>query len=581
MAHSDRRGFRIIINDDFDSHEEFDGDVFDMWGRTAATTYSLCIGADVVNYPSRKMHTLAENLREAEAEGRLPGEHGRYWHEFLVAAGMDPVALAIEGCRRNGMEFFASLRMNDIHHGADPEDAGLRLNVSPFWREHPEFRAKGWERGKMDDFKGEYPDYQRERWDWRAWASYSFEHAEVRERRLAVAREVAERYEIDGFDLDFSRQAPFFDRGRGYECRGHMTELVREAREILDEAGKRRRKRIKLAAPCMPTIEKCERAGLDVREWLREGLVDILMPCQNVGGGTDVYLEEFLEAAKAKGTEICPNFDNVARPGVTANIYVTAAVVRAAAMRCHKGGAAGMQLFNYFTVNEPGHFCTQLYREGVFSEIGDARAMERKDKYYIYRQGLPVALTGGQIEEGTEGREHYWMALPLDRRVPRPAPGREKSGHAEYRFNIADDIEQARAEGILREQRLRFSIMHAGPGDKIRFSLNGEAIKEEAVLAQCRGGAPLRAYRFLPPYTDYEIDLAKVDDVRDGWNLLGIETIPRDIFIFLIQTAIQAVVVAIVSKFDDAPKQYSITYELFSHLVCKIKKLLLLVFILQ
>lgn len=525
MTSSNRRDFRIIINDDFDSHGEFDEDVFDMWGQTAATTYSLCIGGDTANYPSEVRDTMAENLRNAHEEGRIPNERMQYWYEFLVAAAKDPLAMAVEGCRRNGMEIFASLRMNDIHHGADPDDTMLRLLISRFWRAHPEFRVKGWERPREEEFKGRYPDYQKERWDRRTWASYSFEHPEVRQRILDVVSEVSGGYDIDGFDLDYSRTPPFFDRGRGYGCRGHMTELVREARRILDEAESKKGKRIRLAACCRATIEKSEEAGLDVAVWMKEGLVDILMPCQESGSGTDACLEEFLELGEGREIEICPNVDNVARSGVTANIYVTTAVLRAAAMRCHKGGAHGMQLFNYFTINEPGHFCTQLHRAGVFSEIGEASVIERKDKYYIFRQGLPVPLTGGKQPGGWEGRGNYWMVLPQDRRVPVPAPGREESGSAEYRFNIADDIEQARSDGILREQRLRFSIVHAGPEDKIRFSLNGEAIKEEAVLARCRGGAPLRAYRFLPPYTDYEIDLAKVGDVRDGWNVLGIEAV--------------------------------------------------------
>ncbi|MFH0962691.1 MAG: glycoside hydrolase family 18 protein [Planctomycetota bacterium] len=528
MSRQGKKGFRIIINDDFDSHLEYNQELFDLWGRTAATAFSLNIGADLANYPSKARATLGESLRAAHEEGKLPGEWGKHWYEFLVAEKKDPIAIAIEGCRRNGMEIFTSLRMNDIHHGADPEHPVLRLLISPFWREHPEFRAKGWERAKDEEFKGEYPEYNKERWDRRAWASYSFEHAEVRQRVLDVVREVSERYDIDGFDLDYSRQPPFFDRGRGYECRHHMTELVREARRILDEAGKKKGKRIKLAAPCRPTIRKSEKVGLDAGAWVKEGLVDILMPGQDAGSGTDFLLEEFLELAKGTRTEICPNIDNVAWPGVTANIYVDAAVLRAAAMRCHKGGAQGLQLFNFFTINERGHFCTQLFKEGLFSEIGEAREIEHKDKFYIFRQGLPVALTSGKVPEAMEDRGNYWLSLPLDRRVPPPMSGRKSKGRAEYRFNIADDIEEGRASGIVSEQRLSFSIAHAGPKDEIRFTLNGEAVAPEAMQREYRDGHPLPAYAYFPPYMYYEIDLAKVRDVRNGWNTLGIEAVRLD-----------------------------------------------------
>ena len=158
-------GFRIIINDDCDSHQAFDETLFDLWGRTAATTYSLCIGGDVLNYPSAVRGTFAENLKRQHAEGKLPSEHKRFWYEFLVVAGKDPLAMAVEGCRRNGMEIFASLRMNDVHHGADPDGAALGTLVSPFWREHPEYRAKGWQRAKSSGPEAAYPEYRKERWD--------------------------------------------------------------------------------------------------------------------------------------------------------------------------------------------------------------------------------------------------------------------------------------------------------------------------------------------------------------------------------------------------------------------------------
>ena len=525
MSATAHRDFRIIINDDFDSHRDFGQDLFDMWGRTAVNTFSLNIGADVVHYDSQVRATVKENLRLAHEEGRLPDDRGQQWYAFFVEGGRDPLAMAVEGCRRNSIEIFASLRINDIHHGADPEDDGLRLGISPFWREHPEFRAKGWERAREEAFEGKYPDYRKERWDRRAWASYSFEHPEVRQRVLDVVREVSERYDIDGFDLDFTRQPPFFDRGREYACRHHMTEMVREAHEILAEAGKKKGKRIRLMASCGSTVEKSEAVGLDAGTWVKEGLVDILLPRQDCGAGTDIPVEAFVELAKGTEVEICPNFDNVARPGQTANIYVTAAVLRAAAMRSYRGGGDGMQLFNFFCVNERGNFESLLYGEGMFSEIGEREVIEGKDKYCVFMQGLPVALTGGEPAEQPHGRVTYWIDVSFGRRVPPPAPGRKASGKAEYRFRIDDDVRAARAAGRLRQGQLTFDIVHAGPEDEIRFELNGEAVGEEALWGVYCGGDPPSGCEHLPPFMHYALDLAKVEDVRVGVNTLGIEAV--------------------------------------------------------
>ena len=523
MSAAKGNGFRIIMNDDLDSHQAYDQALFDLWGRTAVTTYSLCIGGDVLNYPSTVRGTVGESLKRAHAEGKIPSEHRRFWHQLLTVEGKDPLAMAVEGCRRNGMEIFASLRMNDVHHGADPDSAALGWLVSPFWREHPEYRAKGWERTKTDGPVTTYPEYRKERWDWRVWVAYSFEHEAIRQRVLDVVADVVERYDVDGFDLDFSRTPPFFDRGRGYECRHHMTDVLRRARAILDKASKKRGKSLKLSAACRQTIAESETEGLDIRAWVEEGLVDILMPCQKCGAGTDLVIEEFVSLAEGTKTEICPNLDNVARPGVTANIYVTSPVVRAAALRFLKGGADGMQFFNFFISNEPGHFSTQLFWEGLFTEVGEPEVMEGKDTFHIFQQGLPVPLTGGKLPPPVEGRGYYWIDLPLDRHVPPPAPGRKESGSVEYKFYIPDDVEAARDAGTLAGQTLYFSIVHARPEDEIVFTLNGEPLTDKAVYALLRDGEPLKSYEYVPAHMDYQVDLAQVKDVRNGWNVLGIE----------------------------------------------------------
>jgi len=523
---SSGKHFRVIFNDDFDSHAEFNEEIFELWARTGITTYSLCIGADVANYPSTTRTTFAENLRKAQDAGRLEGEHARYWYEFLVAEEKDPLAMAVEYCRKRGIEVWASLRMNDIHHGEDPDAPSLSLLVSSFWRKHPEFRAKGWEH-PPSSLNERYPEFHGRGWDSRAWASYSFEHPEVRQRCLDTVREVAELYDIDAFDLDYSRMPPFFDRGRGYECRDHMTALVRDAKHILDEVSAKKGKRILLAACVRSTITKNESVGLDVVRWIEEGLVDILMPCQDAGCGTDIPVEQFVEPAHAKGIQVCPSFDNVAWPGATANIYAGALPLRASVLRAYKGGADGVQLYNYFAINEIGHFETQLCYEGFWRELGDIKALEGKDAFYIFTQGLPVYLTGGIPQENLEAglRGQYWIRLALDHRVPPPAPGRQETGQSSYRFYVAHDVEKARAEGWLRQQRLSFSIVHAGVEDDIRFRLNEEPVAPEAIDTIYRSTEPLPAYGFLPPYTHYEIDLSKVGDLRNGWNTLWIDAI--------------------------------------------------------
>ena len=515
MKHEVKPEFRVIINDDCDSHNRFDMEFFDLWAGAGVTTFSLCIGANQYwGYNPTVADSYRDMLIRAREESGLDDDRGEVdegapadWHRILVTEGKEPLAMAVEGCRKNGMAVFASLRMNDIHHGAYPGASTIirqrqELLGSPWWHSHPELRAKGWDR--------------------RAWASLNFEFPEVRAYRLAVVREVAERFDIDGFDLDFMRMPPFFDRGRERECAHHLTSLVRETRKILDEEGAKRGKRIKLSASCMRNIQRCEDVGMDIRTWVTEGLVDILIPTWLKQDATDLPIEEFLELVQGTGIEICPSYGGGCCPR-------TPDAVRARALDCHQRGAHGLQLFNFFWLENP--LDKGLYDQGVFSELADPAAMARKDKHYQFQDGLPIALTVGELPPHDY---YYWLDVSLGQRLPPPVPGRKKSGRAEYRFHVADDIESARADGVLAEQRLTFTIVLATWMDEITFTLNGETVDAKG---EYHSGAPLPTRRPLPPYVQYDIDLAAVKDVRNGWNTLGIDVrnlsdafIPSDMY---------------------------------------------------
>ena len=75
----------------------------------------------------------------------------------LLDAGLDSLGIITERAKENELEFFASLRMNDMHEGQS------RL-MCTFWREYPEYRINP----KSDA--------------WSTWhdASFDFAHSELR-----------------------------------------------------------------------------------------------------------------------------------------------------------------------------------------------------------------------------------------------------------------------------------------------------------------------------------------------------------------------------------------------------------------
>ena len=76
-----------------------------------------------------------------------------------------------------------------------------------------------------------------------------------------------------------------------------MTDLIREVKTRLKEVGDDRNKSLDLAVRVPPTIHDSVRTGLDVQEWISEGLVDIVI----VGGGFipfDTPVKEFVKVAE-------------------------------------------------------------------------------------------------------------------------------------------------------------------------------------------------------------------------------------------------------------------------------------------
>ncbi|HZP81238.1 MAG TPA: hypothetical protein VFB21_06350 [Chthonomonadaceae bacterium] len=97
--------------------------------------------------------------------------------------GIDVYARWIARSREVGISPWLSMRMNDVHN---VDDARCYIH-SEFWRENPELR--------------------RVPYRFAEWADRAFDYGrpEVREYHLKLIRELAERYDFDGLELDWMR----------------------------------------------------------------------------------------------------------------------------------------------------------------------------------------------------------------------------------------------------------------------------------------------------------------------------------------------------------------------------------------
>ena len=98
----------------------------------------------------------------------------------LIEAGHCPLRIVTDFAHHNGMEAFASIRMNDVH------DSFIEANLATWKKEHPEM---------LVDKTGSLPTMQL------YVTAMDFAHQAVRDRRFEIIEEVCGRYDVDGIDF--------------------------------------------------------------------------------------------------------------------------------------------------------------------------------------------------------------------------------------------------------------------------------------------------------------------------------------------------------------------------------------------
>lgn len=270
---------------------------------TPVAVFEWCItSGSRVNYPSLTTELIGEGVAK---HGRRGDQLAAETLHRLAADGVDTLEVVAHACHESGIRCYASMRMNGDYPVRGTEESLARSLNSSFWWTHPEYRVRG--------RKGE--DMTR----------LSFAFAEVREFKLRILREAAER-DIDGINLDFLRHPSFFgyeeplltafqskygqdprelagDDARWVQLRSDiMTGFLRDTRRLLDEAGRRKGRRLGLSARV--DWRDYRAWGCDLETWLKEGLVDYLVLAQHTLGGYEFDITPFVEMARGTGCAV-------------------------------------------------------------------------------------------------------------------------------------------------------------------------------------------------------------------------------------------------------------------------------------
>ena len=337
--------------------------------------------------------------------GDAQGAPVKYWQkvtENVKTLARDyrcPLHLVCGFAHEHDMEAFASVRMNDVH------DSFMDANAMTVWkRTNPQF---------MVDTRGTLPEFELYT------TAQDFSHEAVWERKLEIIEEICERYDIDGFELDYIRHPVLFSRRmRGEPCTAEeiaiITSMMQQVRNLTDAAAERRGRAVLIAVRVPDTFATCLDNGMDVQAWLEADLIDIVI----VGGGYAPWslpVDAWVAAAQPHGVPVYPCV-NQGKESLQ--------VVRGLASNWYRAGADGLYFWNLGT---PFEFMTgtELVETrgccyACLHEVGDPNTLLGKDKvfsidsatggilrYYAHLSGprsLPLESKHGVLRTGVIGR---------------------------------------------------------------------------------------------------------------------------------------------------------------------------------
>ena len=253
--------------------------------------------------------------------------YGAEWVECIGSIPQECILLHYP----NGLEAFASHRMNDVHDAIEGQVAG----VCRWKRDHPHCLL-----GSQAD-QDRVGDIESPRW-W--WTALDFEQPEVMDYLCRIQADVCARYDIDGYECDYFRSPMFFRPNLDFEPATEsqaqtMTSLQRRLRNIHVRRSVERGRPLLTAVRVPATEAMCLHIGIEVRNWLAEGLVDLLI----VSGGYLPFTEPVAELIALAHEFGVPAYPSMNTPIATRQTDARVEALRGAAANAFGAGADGIQ----------------------------------------------------------------------------------------------------------------------------------------------------------------------------------------------------------------------------------------------
>jgi len=369
------------------------------------TKLGQIFGEGMTEFPSEEYRRRALNIRD------------------FFARNTDPAEIVVNHAHKIGMEAFLSIRMNDCHEGIFGGHYVGKIKL-----DHPDWTLG--ERAPIPMFR----------------YAFDFTREESRKYRRDLIDEACSNYDLDGFELDFLRHPIFFAAADLERGRPIITQFVRDVRKILDRAGKAKSRRLFLAVRVPSTFALSRNAGLDVKRWIQEGVIDILTAGTMAGSVFRLPIEEYLQATRGTGVQVHAHFGMGSPAGQKHGSYHTDAMCRAQAALYWRAGVHGLYSFN---ANVIPLFCDEHWNWQPLREMGEPKLIAHMDKHYLvdYQDFDTSSCYGAYVKEVMPGaplpvtlRKHEVAAIPVE---------------------VADDFDEARSKGIGAEVQLQVQFDRA------------------------------------------------------------------------------------------------------------------------
>ena len=423
----------------------------------------------------------------------------------LQSEGTDALKVVCDHMHDHGKEVLAAIRMSDTHHSRITADNPL---CPLFAVEHPEFVIR-------------QPDGRTNE------TALDYSYREVRSHRLAIMKEIAVEYDVDGLELNFVRWAKHFPRDQGREKASIMTEYVGQVYDMLQEAARTRgRRSLTLGVRVPESIAACWLAGVDIEAWVKQGWVDYVVI--STWNNTDPQLRvgEFSRFTRPAGIDtivVMGNMIGAIHTGPPAvldrpvamsakhakNTYqamlITTSEARGAAANYYAGGADSISFWNVGIHFGEEQTATPEQRERI---AGWTRAVSRDEVYQGPRTYRYLPMGKGLSARKPPVRNYPWYdenRSPLGHQnspVLRFSAGVNGERQV-FPFLMADGRDGKKIEG-----GMTFWIYHLDPTDQLTIDINGRRVSPRKIsrlaVGDRRGGLPGQrveiALRDCPPF---------------------------------------------------------------------------------